>query len=166
MQTAAQIIGIIGSALMIFSFQLHDNKKLFFVHTLAGLCFTVNFTMIGAYAAALLNIIGAVRTAFLYFGDKFRKLYILLIICLGFAAVTVFTYSRPFDIAICIAQIAITCAMWTNNGKTIRIVQLFFTSPIWLAYNITVFTIGGIICESFNMCSVIVSFIRFRKKGF
>ncbi len=166
MQIVAQIIGIIGSALMIFSFQLHENKKLFFVQTVSGLCFVVSFAMLGAYPAALLNIVGSLTAAVLYFGKRLRKVYILAAICLAFAAATAYTYSTPFDIAICIAQIAITCAMWTDNGKTIRVVRLFFTSPIWLAYNITVFSIGGIICEAFNMCSVIISFIRFKKRGF
>ena len=67
-----------------------------------------------------------------------------------------------------IAQAAGTLSMWTRNGKTIRVAQLAVVSPFWLLYDALIPTpsIGGILCEVFNMISVVVSFIRFKKTGF
>jgi hypothetical protein len=59
------------------------------------------------------------------------------------------------------AQLVGTLAMWSRNGKTIRVLQLFCVSPLWLIHNIFVFSIGGILCEVFNLGSIIVSLIRF-----
>jgi hypothetical protein len=58
--------------------------------------------------------------------------------------------------------------MWTRDGKKIRISQMAVVSPFWLLYDllIPVPSIGGILCEVFNMASVIISFIRFKKTGF
>jgi hypothetical protein len=58
--------------------------------------------------------------------------------------------------------------MWTRNGKTIRVSQLAVVSPLWLLYDLLIPTpsLGGILCEVFNIVSVIVSFVRFRKTGF
>ncbi len=53
-----------------------------------------------------------------------------------------------------------------NNRKAIRTVRLFAVTPAWLAYNITVFSLDGIICEGFNIISIIISFIRYGKNGF
>ena len=67
-----------------------------------------------------------------------------------------------------VAQAAGTLAMWTKNGRIIRFAQLFVISPFWLLYDALIPTpsFGGVLCEVFNMTSVIVSFIRFRKTGF
>ena len=65
-----------------------------------------------------------------------------------------------------IMQIAYTVATWKNDGKIIRTVRLYAVTPAWLSYNIVMFSIGGIICEGFNIISIIVSFIRHRKDGF
>ena len=59
-----------------------------------------------------------------------------------------------------------TVAMWTHNGKTMRIAQLCLVSPMWIVNNIYYFSIGGILCEVFNMVSVIISFVRFGKTGY
>ena len=67
-----------------------------------------------------------------------------------------------------IAQVTSTFAMWTRDGKKIRISQLAVVSPLWLLYDLLIPTpsIGGILCEVFNMASVVISFIRFKKTGF
>ena len=64
------------------------------------------------------------------------------------------------------AMLVSTHVMWKNDGNVIRKAQFFFVSPMWLINNIIVFSLGGIICESLNMLSIIVSYIRFRKSGF
>jgi hypothetical protein len=67
-----------------------------------------------------------------------------------------------------IAQATGTFAMWTRDGKKIRLSQMAVVSPFWLLYDllIPVPSIGGILCEIFNMTSVIISFVRFKKTGF
>ena len=71
-----------------------------------------------------------------------------------------------FSIIALVAQLIGTFAMWSQNGKTIRVLQLAAVSPLWLIHNVFVFSIGGIICEVFNLGSIIVSIIRFGIDGF
>ena len=63
------------------------------------------------------------------------------------------------------AMVVGTPFLWTQNGKTLRLAQLFFVSPCWLTYNVIVFSIAGVFTESFNIISVIVSLCRFGLKG-
>ena len=70
------------------------------------------------------------------------------------------------SILVGIAQLAGTVVMYISNGKIIRIVQNAYISPAWMVYNIYTISIGGILCEAFNMVSVVVSFIRYGKDGF
>ena len=54
------------------------------------------------------------------------------------------------------------------DGKIIRIGQASVVSPLWMTYNliIPVPSIGGVLTESINIASVIISLYRYRKTGF
>jgi len=56
--------------------------------------------------------------------------------------------------------------MWMGNGKHIRYFQVSLMSPAWIVHNIFNFSLGGILCESFNMVSSVVALVRYRKEGF
>ncbi|MBO7407425.1 MAG: YgjV family protein, partial [Clostridia bacterium] len=53
-------------------------------------------------------------------------------------------------------------ALWTRYADLIRFGQLIAVSPCWLAYNVFMFSIAGILLESFNIISIIVYYIRRR----
>ena len=65
-----------------------------------------------------------------------------------------------------VAQLAGTAAMRSGNGTLIRKVELFYSTPVWIVNGCINFTLGGIVSCSFNMISIIVSFVRFGKQGF
>ncbi len=172
-QIIAQGFGIAASLLIIFSFQMKDNRRLFVCHGLGGLLFAVNFFMLGAYTGAILNILSFLRGTCLYFGGKWCKQWSCILFCVLFVTVGVFTcatsehiYDSILSALIAVAMIAVTIAMWARNGKNIRLANFFVSSPTWLAYNIYHFSIGGIITEVFSIISVMISFIRFGFNGF
>lgn len=166
MDILAQIVGILGTCAAFISFQLKENKKFFILQSTSGALFALNFLMLGAYTGSLLNLINIYRGAVMAGGKKTRKLFFLVSIQLLYIVATVFTYTNIFSLIALAAQLIGTFAMWSQNGKTIRILQLFAVSPMWLIHNIFVFSIGGIICEVFNIGSIIVSLIRFGFDGF
>ena len=162
----AQVLGILGTIFAFVSFQLKENKKFFMLQALSGCMFALNFLLLGAYTGCLLNFINIFRGAVMAGGKKTYKVPWLIAIQALYIIATVFTYTNIFSLIALIAQLVGTFAMWSRNGKTIRFLQLFCVSPMWLIHNIFVFSIGGIICEVFNLGSIIVSLIRFGKSGF
>lgn len=162
----AQVLGILGTIFAFISFQLKENKKFFILQSLSGCMFALNFLLLGAYTGCLLNFINIFRGAVMVGGKKTNKPYWLFITLGLYTIATIFTYTNIFSIIALAAQLVGTLAMWSRNGKTIRILQLFCVSPLWLVHNIFVFSIGGIICEVFNIGSIIVSLIRFGASGF
>ncbi len=169
----AQGFGILGMILAIFSFQNKGNKGFFILQALSGLSFAVNFFLIGALAAALLNCGNLVRGV-LYARYKKKKWVLVLVLCI-FALCTAYSIifhfwgdwmQVLFAILPFTALTASSISMYTGNGKYIRYVQLFYTSPVWLVHNFYNFSLGGILCEVFSICSVLVSFWRFGKDGF
>lgn len=162
MEWPIQIIGMVGTALVILSFQFRG-QKLFVLQMIAAVIFTVHFGLLGAYAGMTQNFLGVVRNALLSFDSKkwarspiwFWLLNISYIVC------GLITWQNWFSALPIIAMIVSTVAMWNKNGRHIRLAQLFVVSPCWITYNVSVFSISGIATESFNMISVLVSIARF-----
>ncbi len=178
MDIIAQILSIISCAAIIFSFQLKNNRNLFWVQTFAAIGFGLSYLLLSAYDGFFINLISFTNT-FVLLNKRLKKTPILVSLCIGYIIVpfislflikkawtTALIIATVFSFVIAASQIAYTLAMWKDDGKAIRLVRLFAVTPAWLAYNIAVFSIGGIICEAFNVISIIIAFIRYGKNGF
>ena len=165
-QTIAQLLGIIGAAFNIGSFQLKSNKKLILSQFLGSSFFLFNYLLLGAYTGCFMNGMGVVRNFIFLGGEKTRKPYILILINVALIVGTILTWQSFLSIFPLIGMIAATVAMYLNNGKVIRATQLFISSPAWLVYNFASGTIGGVACEIFVIVSTGISFIRFGLDGF
>ncbi len=172
MDVFAQIIGILGMAAAVVSYQCKTNRNYFIWQGLSGFCFSIQFVMIGAWAGLAFNVYNIVRAIVnqTRFSRSVPCIVALELLVVGAASLSVFVFQETWWLVLLafVAQAAGTFAMWTKNGKTIRISQLAVVSPLWLLYDLLIPTpsIGGILCEGFNIVSVIVSFVRFRKSGF
>ncbi len=166
-----QLIGYIGMACALISYQCKKNRNYFFFQTGCSISFALQFLLLASWGGMLLNMAAIFRGVIYSLGEKCRKPIFLIIMEALFAiasiiSVVAFHESWWIAIILFIAQGGGTLAMWTHNGKTIRYTQFFVVSPLWIINNVIYFSVGGILCEVFNMLSVIVSFIRFRKTGF
>ena len=167
-----QSLGILGMLAAMISYQCKKNKQYFIFQGLSGAFFSAQFILIGAWAGLIFNAYNILR-ALAYQSKKEKS--VVCVIGLEFlvvlaAASSVFVFKETWWLVMLtlIAQVTSTFAMWTRDGKKIRISQLAVVSPLWLLYDLLIPTpsIGGILCEVFNMASVVISFIRFKKTGF
>ena len=168
----AQMLGIFGMLSAIVSYQCKTNRNYYIFQGLSGVFFSAQFILIGAWAGLIFNAYNIMR-AIAYQSKKSKS--VACIVCLEIlvvaaATLSVFVFNEAWWLVLftLIAQVTGTFAMWTRDGKKIRISQLAVVSPFWLLYDllIPVPSIGGVLCEVFNMASVIISFIRFKKTGF
>ena len=166
LEIVAQAFGIVGSIVYLISFQIKKNRTFFMVQCLGSFLFTMNYLLLGAYTGCMMNFLGVIRTAALAAGGKFRSKLLMWGLDIVYVVATLCTFAGLPSVLVMIAMIASTHAMWTEKGKIIRYVQLGVSSPCWLAHNIMVFSIGGIICEIGNIISTVISILRFRKTGY
>lgn len=172
MEIIAQTLGIIGFIFAVISFQEKKNKRFFIEQGLSGLFFAANFFMLGAISAALFNFVNLIRG--LVYQKSDRKVWRLVLIQALYAGCFVYSLFGIWGNTLQITLSALTYStlvltsifMWLGDGKIIRYVQFLYASPGWLIHNIFNFSLGGILCESFNMISIIISFIRYGKDGF
>ena len=171
-EIVAQGCGIVGLLLAALSFQEKNNKRFFVEQGLSGLSFFLNFLLIGAISAALFNLVNLLRGVLFarggWRGGKTILLEALYTACFIYSLIP--NLHDPFQIFLSaitfVGLTTMTVFMWRGNGKHIRILQFCYVSPAWLVHNIFNFSLGGILCEAFNMLSVIISFIRYGKDGF
>lgn len=168
----AQGFGLLGLVIIVSSFQCKKNKNFFLLQGIGSLAFVLNFFLINAYAGAMFNLTNMIRG--LLFSKEDKKIWKLVLIitlytvCFAFSTFIswgdwfgIFIISLPY-----ITLVAMSVFMWLANGKYIRYFQVSLMSPAWIVHNIFNFSLGGILCEAFNMISTIISFIRYGKDGF
>ena len=166
-----QLIGYVGTACALLSYQCKKNKGYFLFQTGCALAFTIQFALLSSFAGMLLNVFSILRGVIFALGDKCKKTGYLLLIEACFAASCISApifFGEEWWIALLlfVAQGGGTLAMWSRNGKTIRVAQVAIISPLWIVNNVYYASIGGVVCEIFNIISVIISFVRFNKTGY
>ena len=164
----AQIFGIFGVLLFIFSFQIMSNRKLFFVQILANVMFSIQFVLLGAYAGCVNLIICIMRNFFFMNRKKWdfvNSKWMLGVLLVLFAANTAFNWKGWFDVFTLAAVVVATLAFWIGNPRVIRTYNLFIVSPCWLIYDIAVGAWAGVLNEIIGMISIAVSILRFGWKS-
>lgn len=168
----AQTFGIIGLIIIVYSFQCKKNKWFFLLQGIGSFMFFLNFLLIAAYAGALFNLTNLVRG--LLFSKEDKKIWKLITVILFYTVCFVFSVSLIwgdwFMIFVSalpyVTLVVMSVLMWKGNGKHMRIFQVSLMSPAWIVHNIFNFSLGGILCESFNMVSSVIALVRYRKSGF
>jgi len=165
----AQSFGIVGLVIIVLSFQCKKNSRFFLMQGIGSLMFSLNFLMIGAWGGAFFNLCNLFRgTLFLKNAKKVWKLIAVEAAYTSCFIFSVFLNSDPFQIFLsavpCAALLANSIFMWIGNPKHIRYCQITFMSPSWIIHNIFNISIGGLICECFNMVSSAVYLIRIKRE--
>ncbi len=165
----AQILGIFGMLIIIPSFQCKKNSTFFIMQGTGGFMFFLNFMLIGAYGGAFFNLCNLIKG--LLFAKDTKRLWKLIVVEACYVSCFVFsifldpTPTQIILVAIpCAALLANSVFMWLGNSKHIRYSQITFLSPAWIIHNIFNFSLGGLICETFNMISSLIYLIRMKKE--
>ncbi len=168
----AQFFGLVGLVIIVYSFQCKKNKNFFLLQGIGSFMFFINFLLIAAYAGALFNLTNLIRG--LLFSKEDKKIWKLALVIFCYTACFLFSvvliWGNWFMIFISalpyVTLVAMSVFMWLGNGTHIRIFQMSVMSPAWIVHNVFNFSLGGILCESFNIISTIISFVRYGKDGF
>ena len=166
-----QWIGYAGMIFALLSYQFRRNRTYFLLQTACAVAFSLQFILLSSWAAVLMNVFSVLRGLIMAGGERFRKCrYLVLLEALFFgscvASVLFFAEKWWIALILAVAQCGGTLVMWGRDGKKIRLAQLCMISPLWIANNVYYGSVGGVVCEAFNMTSVLISMIRFRRTGY
>lgn len=163
----AQGFGIIGLVIIVLSFQFKKNSTFFLMQALGGSMFFLNFILIGAWAGAFFNLCCLVRgMLFMRNAKKVWKLVVVECAFVGCFVFSLFLNHDPLQIFLaalpCVALMILSVYMWKGNTKHIRWCQIASSSPAWIVHNCFNWSLGGLLCECFNIISSIIYLVRLR----
>lgn len=167
-EVTAQVLGIFGLIIIVLSFQCKKNRDFFLMQGVGSLFFFFNFILIEAYGGAFFNLTNLVRG--LLFSKDTKKMWklitieVLYTLCFGFSLYLDHSVKQiilaflPYS-----ALIIMSIFMYKANSKHIRYFQIAYMSPTWIVHNCFNLSVGGIICEVFNMVSSFIYLLRTKK---
>lgn len=161
-----QLIGLCGTTLFFCSYQFKKNKHLFRIQFVSYVIYTVHFILLGAVTGGLSYLINGFRSLLL--GSKWKfgnSIYMCIILCVLQITILPLTWAGWISILPVVANIAATIGGYSHNARTIRVVNMGVNSPLWLIYNIIVFSWAGILDEFITVTSILISIKRFGWKS-
>ena len=158
---AAQGVGLAGMALMFISFQQNDKKKILWIQATAAFTFAVHFILLGAPTGMAMNLVEIPRNLiFARAHKKTRQLVLTCVFITAFMVLGALTWENLFSLFPAAAMSISTVVFSLKNPRSIRFCILP-VSVLWLAYNILVFSVAGVLTESICLASVFIAIFRF-----
>ena len=171
----AQIFGVIAMSIMVWSYQLKKQKHIIAMQLFGTAFFAVHFFMIKAYVGSLLNVVGIIRAFVFLNKDKFKSesivwQFVFFAAFIASYALTFIVFGKEFNLKNALVEMlpvigmtAMSIAFRCKDAKSTRMLCLI-NSPSWLIYNLFNFSIGGMLCDTFSLISVIVGILRLDRK--
>lgn len=164
MEFIGQIFGLIAVVISFVAYQMPTQKKILFMNMLVTVAILLNYAFLGATTGVILNVVCFIRN--IIFMNRDKKIfsykfypYLLMVIIGGLSFLT---GEGAHSILITIGLIINTFALSLTNPQATRYCMAISCSFIF-AYNIFVFSIGGMINEAVAIISSVIGIIRYRK---
>lgn len=165
----SQIITVIYYGILSLSYLLKDRTKILSANFVAHIGQTTAMAMLNGYTGAAMSVIMMLRDLTLLIqewgkskGKKINKkldLIILIVTVILIVALTIFTYNGPLSLLSVVATLVTTFALWQKDVKMYKVLGLI-AGILWLAYNIFIMSIMGIILELILVICSIIGYIK------
>ena len=154
--------GALGLILSIIAFQFKKHNQIVMSKMTSELIFSLQYLLLGAWTAALLDFTSAVRNMlFCAMVKRGRSTKWLIYVFGAFVVVVgVVTFSGPVSVMLIAAKLLTTISYGMKNERLLR----FITLPscvFWCVYNLYVGSLGGAIGDCLTLCSMLVAVCKF-----
>lgn len=157
----SQIFGFLAFIISLIAYHRKKKQKIFRTMMIANILDIMHYLLLGAYSGSVTKIIALVRNELIIIKEKYKKLnnYIILIILfIIYIIAGIITFKNIFSILPILAAIIYLYFVW--NGDELKVKRVaFYCYFLWLAYNIFVFSIAGILS---NVISIFSTFIAIK----
>ncbi len=169
----SQIVTVAYFAVLSLSYLLKNRRKILIANFIAHIGQTTAMTMLNGYTGAAMSVIMMLRDLTFLMqeimkskGKEISKkldLIILIITVILIIALTIFTYNGPLSLLSVVATLITTFALWQKDVKRYKLLGLV-AGILWLAYNVFIMSIMGIILELILVICSIIGYIKDVKK--
>ncbi|MBQ7444543.1 MAG: YgjV family protein [Clostridia bacterium] len=173
--TAGTIMSLVAMAFTVASFQAKSKKVLLIIQTMGSIIFFISYFFLGGVFGGIINSYYLLRNILFLVINSEKEPKKAKIACICLCSAYVVTYiiytliTMPgltqslINVLPVFASIPGTIALTKTKPVEIRLWKLP-DSFFWITYNSIILSLGGILCEVFNITSNTISMIRFREK--
>lgn len=160
-----QALGIVAVILGFISYQMKLPRGIILTQLATAMVFAAHYLFIGAPTAAILNFLGGVKCIAYYFRDKRggKSLAEPVLFALLVVVSTVLTWQRWYSALIMVGLVVDTIGLALGDPQKTRKL-IYVKSPLCLAYNALVLSMGGVVYECVVLASATIALIKYRKK--
>lgn len=169
----SQIITVLYFGILSLSYLLKDRNKILIANFVAHIGQTTAMAMLNGYTGAAMACIMMVRDLIFLLQEKRKNegkkineksnIAILIITVVLVIVLTIFTFNGPLSLLSVVATLITTYALWQKNVTIYKILGVV-AGILWLAYNVFISSIMGIVLETIIVIASIVGYIRELKK--
>ena len=166
MEIAAQIFGLFAMLSLFIIYQQKSRKKIIIAKLSADICWVAHYLCLGGIAGIIPNMVGIFRElVFINRKDKAwanKLVWPIVFIAINFG-LGMTTFHSFYNILPIAASAFVTVSLWIDNPKLTKLI----TIPVCIAFMIYDFYVKsyiGMINESISIVSIIIFFIKERKK--
>lgn len=169
----SQVITVAYYAILSLSYLLKDRNKILTANFVAHIGQASAMAMLNGYTGAAMSVIMMLRDLTLLIQEKQKEkgkevskkadLAILIITVVLMIILTIFTYNGPLSLLSVIATLVTTFSLWQKNVKMYKVLGMI-AGVLWLAYNIFIMSIMGIVLELILVTCSIIGYIKDVKK--
>lgn len=166
-----QIIGILAVISFLLSYQQKKRRNIILLNTVSRVLYILQYLLLGAYAGAVLDVLGAVSSllaarkhkGFIARHTKAVLFSMNAVIVLAGLAICILN-RNPLDLLPIAGVLLHTSAFWISDERIIRRVSLL-GSPFWLVYNFASRAYGSAVGDLLTMVSIVTAMIKYRKQN-
>ena len=166
MYIASQIIETVAIIITLASYHFKTKKNIFKGMCLANIFEITHYLFLNAYSGCFTKVVALARNIFIIEKDKNKKLNnkIFLMLFIGiYIILSVLTFNSIYSILPFIAAITYMIVVWNGNELQVKKIA-FICYFLWLAYNIFIFSVAGIISSICGIVSTYIAYKNYKKE--
>lgn len=162
----AHICALIGFIFLIISTQVKEKNKILLFQSLFSFFFFLQYILLGVYSAGILNLVSLVRNIVYYKNTNKISTYSIIILTFLVGLICTICDMKNYIFIISVIPLIINLLYaYSLSKKNIVLIKKVFLvcSIIWVIYDYFVKAYIGLICNSLEMLSYVMYFIRSKK---
>lgn len=161
----AQVLGGVAVVLGFASFIQKRKATILVLQLATALVFTVHYILLKAYSAVPLNFLSGIACICYYWLDKKEKQMpvVPVIFAVLTAVLGVLAWEGWHSALVTVGVVVSTLGLALPTPKLTRY-SVLVKSPLCLAYNALVFSVGGVVYECAILTSAIIGLVRDHKQ--
>lgn len=154
----SQIFGTLSFVISLVAYHRGTKKKIFQTMMVANILDILHYLCLSAYSGFITKVLALVRNKIIIVKEKNKKLnnnIVLVVIMVTYLITGILTYKNIYSILPILAAMIYFYFVWNGNEIVVKKAG-FWCYFLWLAYNICVLSVAGIVS---NIVSIVSTYI-------